>query len=460
LWHNGFPNLIGDSMQTLLSISPLDGRYHEATKELQTIGSEFGLIKLRILVESEWLITLTKLTQKPSFQTLQFLQNLVKIFSLSDAQEIKNIEQKINHDSKAIEYFLKAKLESHKEWKKYLELIHFACTSDDITNIAYALMVKKLRDHHLLPNMEKIIKQLQIMSKKYATQPMLARTHGQIATPTTMGKELANFVIRLKQQYKQCANLKIRAKFNGTVGNFNAHYVAFPNVDWLKISRNFVQKFGLTWNLYTTQIEPHDYLVELSDILNRFNHILIGLCRDLWGYIALGYFTQKMITTEVGSSVMPHKINPIDFENAEGNLGMANAVLRHFSDKLLIARWQRDLSDSTVLRNIGTSCAYALIAYKSLIKGLDKLEIDRDKINHELDQHWEVLAEAIQTMMRRFKIKNSYEALKAITRGHKVSRKVLHDFIHRLALPKSAKQKLLKLTPANYVGLAITLARK
>lgn len=450
----------GKSMPALLSINPIDGRYHYLTKELQPICSEFALLKLRLLVESSWLITLAKLTGKPKPQALNFLHNLNKNFSLTDAAEIKSIEQKINHDSKAVEYFLRSKIAAYKEWHKYSELIHLGCTSDDISNIAYALMIKELRDHHLLPTMKKIIKQLQIMATQYAEVAMLARTHGQIATPTTMGKELANFVVRLKKQYQQCANIKISAKFNGTVGNFNAHIAAFPNFNWLKISRNFVQQFGLTWNLHTTQIEPHDYLVELSDALKRFNHILIGLNRDIWGYIALGYFKQKMVTAEVGSSVMPHKINPIDFENAEGNLGLANALFQHFSDKLLISRWQRDLSDSTVLRNIGSSFAYSLIAYKSLLKGLTKLAINHDKINQELNQHWEVLAEAIQTTMRRFKINNSYEKLKAVTRGHKVSRKTLHHFIHQLAIPKSAKQKLLKLTPANYLGLAKILTKK
>ena len=444
----------------LLMINPIDGRYNNLTKELQPICSEFGLIKFRTLVESEWLMALAKLTGKPSAAALKFLQNLNQNFSLADATEIKSIEQKINHDSKAVEYFLRQKIASHKEWKKHSELIHFACTSDDVSNLAYALMVKELRDRHLLPAMKKIINKLQLLAKKYAAIPMLARTHGQIATPTTMGKELANFVARLKKQYQQCAQIKISAKFNGTVGNFNAHVVAFPNFDWLKISRNFVRKFGLNWNLYTTQIEPHDYLAELSDSIKRFNHILIGLSRDVWGYVAIGYFKQKMVMTEVGSSVMPHKINPIDFENAEGNLGVANALFQHFSDKLLISRWQRDLSDSTVLRNIGASFAYSIIAYKSLNKGLNKLAINHEKINQELNQHWEVLAEVIQTTMRRFGIKNSYEALKKITRGYKVTRKTIHNFIRTLPLPKSAKQKLLKLTPATYLGLAIILAKK
>ena len=447
-------------MTSLLSINPIDGRYSNLTKELQAICSEFGLVKFRLLVESEWLITLAKLTGKPSNQALKFLQNLNQNFALADAVKVKAIEAEINHDSKSVEYFLRQKLESHKEWKKYSELIHFACTSDDITNIAYALMVKQLRGQHLLPQMKNIIRKLRLLAKEYAKQPMLARTHGQIATPTTLGKELANFAIRLQQQYQACAHLKIRAKFNGTVGNFNAHYIAFPNFDWIKINRAFVQKFGLTWNLYTTQIESHDYLVELSDIIKRFNHILIGLNRDLWGYIALGYFTQKTIKAEVGSSVMPHKINPIDFENAEGNLGVANALFQHFSDKLLISRWQRDLSDSTVLRNIGSSFAYTLIAYKSLLKGLNKLEVDHDKINQELNQHWEVLAEAIQTTMRRFGIKNSYEELKKITRGHKVTSITIKKFIRTLPIPQTAKKRLLKLTPSTYLGLAVTLAKK
>lgn len=444
---------------SLLMINPIDGRYSDLTQELQPLCSEFGLIKFRLIVESEWLKTLAKLTGKPSSTALKFLQNTVKNFSLQDAEEIKTIEQKINHDSKAVEYFLKQKLASHREWKKYSELIHFACTSDDITNIAYALMIKEVRDKILLPHMRRVIQKLRFLAEKYAPQPLLARTHGQIATPTTLGKELANFVVRLKRQYQTGLDIKIMAKFNGAVGNFNAHYVAYPNIDWIKVNQNFVKKFGLTWNLYTTQIEPHDYLVELSDTLKRFNHISIGLARDLWGYIALGYFKQQPITTEVGSSVMPHKINPIDFENSEGNLGLANSLFQHFSDKLLISRWQRDLSDSTVLRNIGASFAYTLIAYKSLTKGLDKLVIDHDKINRELNQHWEVLAEAIQTVMRRYNIKNSYEMLKAITRGRKVDEKTMKNFIRTLPLPKAAKKRLLKLTPATYLGLATILAK-
>ena len=446
-------------MSSLLNISPIDGRYATATKMLQPLCSEFGLIKLRVLVESTWLQVLIKaIQQRAPTDLAQYLQNLNEKFSLADAATIKTIEKETNHDVKAVEYFLRRKLTTNRKLKKYSELIHFACSSEDINNTAYALMTKALRAQYLLPQMKKIILALQTLAKKYAAIPMLSRTHGQIATPTTIGKELTNFVVRLKEQYQKCAQIKIKAKFNGSVGNFNAYYAAYPNIDWIKINRNFIQKLCLTWNLYTTQIEQHDYLVELSDTIKMFNHILVGLARDIWGYIALGYFKQKIITKEIGSSVMPHKINPIDFENAEGNLGIANALLQHFSDKLLISRWQRDLSDSTVLRNISSSFAYALIAYKSMVKGLDKLEVDQKQINLELDQHWEVLAEAIQTVMRRFGIKNSYEALKTLTRGNKISRKTIHSFIRKLSIPESAKKRLLKLTPATYVGTGTKLA--
>jgi len=444
-------------MASLLNISPIDGRYAKTTQMLKPLCSEFGFIKLRVYVECEWLKTVLKLFKKPSSNFLKFLKDLADNFSLADAEQVKTIEQATNHDVKAIEYFLRHKLEKHREGKKYIELIHFACSSEDINNIAYALMVKELRDRHLLPLMKKVILALQALAQQYVTTPMLARTHGQIASPTTMGKELMNSAVRLKEQYREFAQIKIKAKCNGSVGNFNAHYAAYPNIDWIRVCRNFVQQFGLTWNLYTTQIEPHDYLAELSDANKRFNNILIDLSRDIWKYIAVGYFKQKMVAKEIGSSVMPHKINPIDFENAEGNLGMANALLQHFSNKLLISRWQRDLSDSTVLRNIGASFAYALIAYQSLLKGLNKLEVNREQLTKELKQHWEVLAEAIQTTMRRFGIKNSYEKLKAITRGNKVNRQTLHRLIRQLPIPNATKKRLLKLTPENYLGISAEL---
>ena len=446
-------------MSSLLNITPIDGRYAVATQELQPVCSEFGLIKARAQIEIAWFITLLKLLHKPSAAALLFLRNLSENFSLNDAQTIKHVEKHINHDSKAVEYFLKQKIATHKKLAKYSELIHFGCTSEDITNIAYALMIKEVCSQHLLPQLRRIIQKIGQLAQKYADQPMLARTHGQIATPTTMGKELANFVMRLKKQAHILQTIKITAKFNGTVGNFNAHVCAYPKIDWLRVSRNFVKNLGLAYNSHTTQIEPHDYVAELSDSLKRCNHILIDLNRDLWGYLALGYFRQKALDAEIGSSVMPHKINPIDFENSEGNLGLANSLLQHFSDKLLISRWQRDLSDSTVLRNLGSSFAYTLIAYKSLAQGLDKLELNREQLNRELEQHWEVLAEAIQTTMRRFGIKNSYEQLKALTRGQPVTRKTVRNFIAKLPLPRAAKQSLRQLTPATYLGLAVKLAK-
>jgi adenylosuccinate lyase len=446
----------------LTAFSPIDGRYYNDCRELEGLCNEFGLIKLRLTIEVKWLETLASNLCSQHYPPLSaaaknFLQGLINAFNEEDAEAIKKIEKTINHDTKAVEYFLKEKFTQHHELKNYIELIHFGCTSEDINNLAYALLLKTVREKFL--HLDTIITILKQMAHEYAAIPMLARTHGQPATPTTIGKEFANFATRLQKQFKLFAAVQITGKINGAVGNYNAFYAAFPALNWLQISQNFVEQLGLTWNPYTTQIESHDAIVDYCHHLAHINSILINLNRDIWGYTALGYLLQKIQKNEVGSSTMPHKINPIDFENSEGNLGIANALLYHFAEKLPISRWQRDLSDSTVLRNLAVAIIHSILAYKSLIKGLNKIEINLDQIHNDLANHWEVIAEAIQTVMRSYKIPNSYEQLKTLTRGQKIDQSVLQEFIVKLPLPDEVKQNLLQLTPFNYLGMAKELAK-
>lgn len=447
----------------LFALSPLDGRYRENLTAVTPTFSELNLILMRLAVEIEWFKTLA---QNPDIQeikftdndSLDFLNNLITSFAEQDAIRVKELEKQTNHDIKAIEYFLKKKLTANKELNTYKEFIHFGCTSDDINNLSYALILTKAREEILTVAMKSIIDNLSKMALNYAKIPMLSHTHGQAATPSTIGKEMANFAYRLNRQYDYFINSPILGKFNGAVGNFNAHMAAYPELDWQEICQNFVENLGLVWNPYTTQIEPHDWQAEYCDILVRFNTILIGLCRDMWNYISIGYFKQKSNPNEVGSSTMPHKINPIDFENAEGNLGLANALLSHFSSKLPISRFQRDLTDSTVIRNFGVAIGHSALAYQSLCKGLSKIEVDTYTIKKDLEDHWEVLAEAVQTVMRRYGISEPYEKMKALTRGQKLDRETLHSFINQLDIPVDVKQKLLNMTPADYIGRAAELA--
>ena len=452
-------------LTTLTALSPIDGRYGNQVAGLRPIFSEYGLIRHRILVEVRWLQALADhsgITEipKPGKHAQAILEKIVVQFNEEDAQHIKNIEKTTNHDVKAVEYFLKEKTAGNRELAAISEFFHFGCTSEDINNLAYALMLREARHQTLLPQMDDIIGAITRLAHDYAGQAMLARTHGQTASPTTMGKEMANVVQRLKRQHNQFSAVAILGKINGATGNYNAHLAAYPDIDWVAFSRSFVTDLGLEWNPYTTQIEPHDYIAELFDVISRFNTILIDFCRDIWGYISLGYFRQKTVSGEIGSSTMPHKVNPIDFENAEGNLGIANAVFGHLSAKLPVSRWQRDLTDSTVLRNLGVGIAHSLIAYQSCLKGISKLELSPQKLQVDLDNAWEVLAEPIQTVMRRYGIENPYEKLKELTRGHTVDQKTLHRFIKSLDIPDEAKQRLLALTPALYTGAAEPLARK
>ncbi len=448
----------------LTNLSPLDGRYANLLNSLRNTLSEYGLIRYRLIVEVRWLLALAEHPQiievpELSPKSQDYLLKLIDDFDEAAAQEIKQIEQKTNHDVKAVEYYLQQKLEHHAELNALIPFIHFACTSEDINNLAYALMLKDALQKDLAPSQHELIHTLLNRAQAYASLAMLGRTHGQAATPTTLGKELINFVARLDRAYQILKSCKIPGKFNGAVGNLNAHQAAYPEINWLVLSEHFVNSLGLSWNAYTTQIEPHDELAATLHALMRFNTILIDLNRDLWSYISLGYFKQKMVAHEVGSSTMPHKINPIDFENAEGNLGMANALADHMANKLPISRLQRDLSDSTTLRNLGSVMGYSLLAYQSCLKGLKKLEANETLLAHDLDQHWEVLAEAIQTTMRRYKINKAYESLKDLTRGKKVDQHTLKKFIDALELPKEAKQHLSKLTPANYIGYAAELVK-
>ena len=451
-------------LNELTAISPADGRYGQKTSDLRPLFSEFGLIHHRVLVEVRWLQALANndaISEVPAFDThtSNLLDKIVENFSIDDAHRIKNIERTTNHDVKAVEYFLKEKIQGNKTLEAVSEFFHFACTSEDINNLSYALMLKSGRDTVLLPAMDEIVDKLKAIAHELADQPMLSRTHGQTASPTTVGKEIANVVHRLKQQQKQVANVIILGKMNGAVGNYNAHYCAYPEINWPEFASTFIESIGLTINPYTIQIEPHDYMAELFDAISRFNTILIDLSRDLWAYISLGYFKQKTIAGEVGSSTMPHKVNPIDFENAEGNLGVANALFGHFATKLPVSRWQRDLTDSTVLRTVGVGFAHSLIAYQSLIRGLSKLEVNAKKLNEDLENSWEVLAEPVQTVMRRYGIANPYEKLKDLTRGKGINRDDLHAFIKSLDIPEDARTRLLELTPQNYIGNAEQLAK-
>jgi adenylosuccinate lyase len=452
------------TLTTLTAISPIDGRYRNKVEALGEIFSEYGLIKARVEVEIRWLQQLaqhTGITEVPAFsQTAHdFLEKILKDFSQADAEAIKKIERSTNHDVKAVEYFIKDKISSHKELAAVSEFVHFACTSEDINNLSHALMLKEGLQQVTLPAIKKIHGSLVSMAKQYAALPMLSRTHGQTATPTTVGKEFANVAARMARQIQQLEIISFLGKINGAVGNYNAHLATYPQVDWQTHAKNFVEGLGLEWNPYTTQIEPHDYMAELFDALARFNTILIDLDRDIWGYISLGYFKQKVIAGEVGSSTMPHKVNPIDFENSEGNLGMANAVLKHLSEKLPVSRWQRDLTDSTVLRNMGVGFAYSLIAYESTLKGFGKLEVNESRLREDLNNSWEVLAEPLQTIMRRYGVTEPYEKLKALTRGQQINQAVLHAFIDTLNIPAEAKQAMKVLTPENYIGNAAEQAK-
>jgi adenylosuccinate lyase len=449
-------------MQRVLSISPLDGRYFDKVANLSEIVSEFGLIKYRIKVEIEWfkLLCDTKQLNLPilSSNDIQFLDNIVNSFDVKACEAVKQIEKTTNHDVKAVEYYIKEQFVRHENLNSYREFIHFACTSEDINNLSYGLMLKDIRDKVLNVELSKIQDRLLQLANQYRDVAMMCRTHGQSATPSTMGKELYNVHYRLQRQIKQLKDQPILGKINGAVGNYNAHIASCPNLDWPSIAKTLIEdKLDLTFNPYTTQIEPHDYVAEMFNTLRLINTILIDLSRDIWGYIALGYFKQKVIAGEVGSSTMPHKINPIDFENAEGNLGLANSLATHFSEKLPISRWQRDLTDSTVQRNIGVAVGYSVLAYSSLLKGLHKLEINLEAINNDLDNNWELLAEPIQTVMRKNGMDNAYEKLKELTRGRKVDVQMIYDFINKLELPIDEKQKLLALTPHNYIGLAARL---
>lgn len=451
-------------LSALTAISPIDGRYGSKTEALRTVFSEYGLIKNRVLVEIRWLQQLAAHNSITEFGPLNddanaLLNAIVANFSEQDAQVIKTTERTTNHDVKAVEYFIKEKIANNTQLHAGTEFVHFACTSEDINNLSHALMLHEGRDE-LLKLVDQIINKLTELAHSLASQPMLSRTHGQTASPSTMGKELANVVYRLRRQRAQIANVELLGKINGAVGNYNAHISAYPNIDWEANAKQFVESLGLVWNPYTTQIEPHDYIAELFDAIARFNTILIDLNRDIWGYISLGFFKQKTIAGEVGSSTMPHKVNPIDFENSEGNLGLANAVLEHMARKLPVSRWQRDLTDSTVLRNMGVGFAYSFIAYEAALKGLSKLEINPQRLADDLNNAWEVLAEPIQTVMRRYGIEQPYEKLKAFTRGQAMTAEMMQGFVASLELPESAKKELLAMTPASYIGNAIQQAQK
>ena len=454
------------TLTALTALSPLDGRYQGKVYALRDYFSEFGLIRFRVLIEVEWLKALSAQTDIPeiapfSADTVEKLDALNENFSEADAQAIKNIEKTTNHDVKAVEYWLREKLSSNPETSGILEFIHFACTSEDINNLSHALMLKGAREAAMLPALQSVIARLKELSLQLADLPMLCRTHGQTATPSTLGKEMANVVYRLQRAEKRLTDVEILGKINGAVGNYNAHLSAYPDVDWETFAKRFVEARGITFNPYTIQIEPHDYMAELYDAFARINTILIDLDRDIWSYISLGFFKQKVIKGEVGSSTMPHKVNPIDFENSEGNFGIANALLRHLSEKLPISRWQRDLTDSTVLRNMGVALGYTLLGYESLLKGLNKLEANPQRVAEDLNNRWEVLAEPIQTVMRRYNIENAYDKLKELTRGKDgINRASLQVFIMSLDIPEAEKQRLLQLSPDSYIGKAAELTRR
>jgi adenylosuccinate lyase len=451
-------------LSTLTAVSPIDGRYGQKTEDLRPIFSEYGLIRHRLEVEVRWLQTLAlrpEIAEVPplTLHSQNLLEGLVANFSEPDAQRIKNIERTTNHDVKAVEYFLKERTAGNAELEAVSEFIHFACTSEDINNLAHARMLREGRGQVLLPLIDELIDAIRELAHRFADQPMLSRTHGQPASPTTLGKEMANFVYRMQRQRDQIAAVPLLGKLNGAVGNYNAHLVAYPEVDWPAIARQFVESLGLVWNPYTTQIEPHDYMAELFHAISRFNTLMIDFCRDVWAYIALGYFRQKTVAGEVGSSTMPHKVNPIDFENAEGNLGIANALFGHLAEKLSISRWQRDLTDSTVLRNLGVGIGHTAIAITSALKGMGKLEVDARCLEQDLDANWEVLTEAIQTVMRRYGVEKPYERLKALSRGHRLDREQLGVFIDGLELPEQERTRLKALAPGLYLGNAATQAR-
>ena len=453
-------------LTALTAVTPVDGRYADKTADLRPIFSEYGLIRHRVLVEVRWLQRLARHPGIPEVPELsehaaQVLNHLVEHFTVEDAARVKNIERTTNHDVKAVEYFIKEKIAGNAELAAVSEFVHFACTSEDINNLSYALMLKAARTQAVLPQMDAIIDAIRRLAHLHADVPMLSRTHGQPASPSTLGKEMANVVYRLKRTREQVAAVPLLGKINGAVGNYNAHLSAYPEIDWEAHARSFVEDdLGLTLNPYTIQIEPHDYMAELFDATARFNTILIDFSRDVWGYIALGFFKQRTIAGEVGSSTMPHKVNPIDFENAEGNFGIANALLTHFAQKLPVSRWQRDLTDSTVLRAIGTAFAHAQIGYASLLKGIGKLEVNAAALAADLDANWEVLAEPIQTVMRRYGIEQPYEKLKALTRGQRLDAAAMRAFIETLELPAEARARLLELSPATYVGNAAEQARR
>lgn len=451
-------------LSALTALSPVDGRYANKTDELRPWLSEYGLIYHRVLVEIRWLQMLARHPQIPEVQDLsaaanEFLEAILQNFDEEDARQVKIIERTTNHDVKAIEYFLKDKVAEQPELKAVSEFIHFACTSEDINNLAYALMLQGGMRQVLEPDMQRTVATLRDLAQRYAEQPMLSRTHGQPASPTSLGKEMANVAYRLQRQLEQVQAAEYLGKINGAVGNYNAHFSAYPELDWQSNAEQFVTSLGLSWNPYTTQIEPHDYMAEIFDAVVRFNTILIDFCRDVWGYISLGYFKQKLVAGEVGSSTMPHKVNPIDFENAEGNLGIANALLTHLAQKLPISRWQRDLTDSTVLRTLGIGLGHSLIAYQAALKGIAKLEANPASMQADLEANWEVLAEPIQTVMRRYGIEQPYEKLKALTRGQRITVEGLHEFIASLELPAAAKAELTRLTPATYLGNAVEQAK-
>ena len=451
-------------ISTLKAISPADGRYSEKVNDLRNIFSEYGLIRYRVLVEIRWLQCLADEPSVPELDPLSsvmkdVLNHIVDDFSIDDAERVKKIEATTNHDVKAVEYFIREKLGDGPETQGLKDFLHFACTSEDINNLSYALVLRAARSDILIPQMRDLRSKLSALAKENADLAMLSRTHGQTASPTTLGKELANVVARLDRTQKQFANVEILGKFNGAVGNYNAHVIAYPDADWPAIAHRFVESLGIDPNPYTTQIEPHDWTAEYSHALLRYNTILIDFSRDIWAYVSLGYFKQKVAKNEVGSSTMPHKVNPIDFENAEGNFGMANAMLGHFAAKLPISRWQRDLTDSTVQRNLGSAVAHIVIAMQSLLKGVGKLQVNAEAINADVSQAWEVLAEAVQTVMRRYGIPEPYEKLKALTRGQAVTKEVLLEFIKTLDIPDAEIERLLALTPESYIGLAAQQAR-
>ncbi len=452
-------------LTSLTAISPVDGRYGSKSADLRPIFSEYGLIRHRVIVEVRWLQALANnpaITEVPTLSEAanKHLNEIVDNFSEQDAQRVKEIERTTNHDVKAVEYLLKEKISKNQELEAISEFIHFACTSEDINNLSHALMLREGRSQVLLPQMDGIIDAIKQLAHEHAEQPMLSRTHGQPASPTTLGKEMANVVYRLKRQRDQIANIPMLGKFNGAVGNYNAHLSAYPELDWQSFSKQFIESLGLDWNPYTIQIEPHDYMAELFDATARFNTIMIDFCRDIWSYISIGFFKQKTIAGEIGSSTMPHKVNPIDFENGEGNFGIANAILGHLATKLPISRWQRDLTDSTVLRSLGVGIAHTSIALQSVQKGISKLEINGEKMLADLDDNWEVLAEPIQTVMRRYGIEKPYEKLKELTRGQRITAADLQIFIDNLDIPAGAKVTLKEMTPMNYIGNAIDQAKK